>query len=499
LAFKSRANHVKVAYMNANVALSGRISARGLVELLGTWREPGSRHPSADLADGIRLLAREGRLPSGTRLPAERELADALSVSRTLVTKAVDELRDEGVVASRQGSGSWISAEWYSAERMPELPVGDAAPQVIDLARASVEAVPAMMGAVEAATRRLPALLRGHGYQPHGQPELRDAIAARYRTRGLPTTADQIVVTSGSHHAFVLLLRLLAHPGDRVLVEQPTYPNALDAIRASHALPIGVALTDDGWSLDSVEAAIRQSAPRLAYCVPDFHNPTGHRLGEAGRQRLADVLRRTRTTAVADETLVELDLEGDPLDGPPPLASFAPDAVVTVGSASKSHWGGLRIGWIRAPMELVGRLLSARSSVDLGTPVFEQLVLAELLTDPEPVLRQRRRELARRRDVLLTELAEHCPLWRIRPPRGGQGLWCELDEPISTRLAVAAQAHGLLLVPGSRFGVDGGWERWLRVPFTLPPDQLTEAAARLGRLARAVGGRGAGELTVPVA
>jgi DNA-binding transcriptional MocR family regulator len=137
--------------------------------------------------------------------------------------------------------------------------------------------------------------------------------------------------------------------------------------------------------------------------------------------------------------------------------------------------------------------------VDLGTPVFEQLVLAELLTDPEPVLRQRRRELARRRDVLLTELAEHCPLGRIRPPRGGQGLWCELDEPISTRLAVAAQAHGLLLVPGSRFGVDGGWERWLRVPFTLPPDQLTEAAARLGRLARAVGGRGAGELTVPVA
>jgi DNA-binding transcriptional MocR family regulator len=120
---------------------------------------------------------------------------------------------------------------------------------------------------------------------------------------------------------------------------------------------------------------------------------------------------------------------------------------------------------------------------------LEQLVLTELLTDPEPTLARRRAELAERRDVLLAALAEHCPTWTVRRPGGGQSLWCELGEPISTRLAVAAEAHGLRLAPGSRFAVDGGWERWLRVPFTLPPADLIEAATRLGRLARAVGGR----------
>lgn len=473
--------------MNVGVVVGGRVSARQLVELLGSWREPDTRHPSADLAAGIRLLAQEGRLPAGTRLPAERELAQALRVSRTLVTKAVDGLRDEGVVASRQGAGSWITA-WDRTEPVEQPD----RPHLIDLARASAEAVPALLGAVEAAARRLPALLRGPGYQPHGLPELREALAARFRARGLATTAEQIVVTTGAQHAIALVLRLLVQPGDRVLVEQPTYPNAPDAIRAGYGRPVPVPMTADGWSVPAIEAALRQATPRLAYFVPDFHNPTGHRMPAADRAELAAALRRTRTTAVADETLVELDLDGDPVAGPPPLASFAPEQLLTIGSASKSHWGGLRIGWVRAPAELVDRLVAARSTVDLGAPVFEQLVLAELLADPEPVLRQRRTELAHRRDVLLAALAQHCPEWTFRRPAGGQSVWCELPEPIGTRLAVAAESYGLRLAPGSRFGVDGGWERHLRIPFTLPPAELTEAVVRLGRLARAVGGRTAG-------
>lgn len=482
LAWRERANRAKVACMTFDVVQGGRISARRLVELLGMWREPGSRHPGADLADAIKLLAREGRLPAGTRLPAERELADALTVSRNLVTTALDYLREEGVIASRQGSGSWIAALDRPVPFDPPESQG-----VIDLARASAEAVPAVANAVAEAARRLPALLSGHGYHPHGLPELREAIAARYRTRGLPTTAEQIVVTNGSHHAFALVLRLFVHPGDRVLVEQPTYPNALDAIRATHARPVAVPITEDGWCLDGIEAALRQSAPRLCYFVPEFQNPTGHRMSTAERTALGDALRRSRTMAVADETMVELDLDGDPVGGPPPLATFAPDRVITIGSVSKSHWGGLRIGWVRAPIDLSDRVLSGRSAIDLGTPVFEQLVVTELFADPESVLAQRREMLAQRRDVLLGLLAEHCPLWTYRRPAGGLGVWCELDEPIATRLAVAAESHGLRIVPGSRFAVDGSWERWLRVPFTLPPDRLTDAVTRLGRLARAVG------------
>ena len=461
----------------------GRVSARRLAELLGAWRSPNGRQAASELAGGVRLLAREGRLPAGTRLPAERELAGALAVSRTLVTSAMDLLRTDGVVASRRGAGSWIVVPGHTR---PGEPADNH--ELIDLARASPEAVPAMADAVAAAADRLPAHLRGHGYQPHGLPELRAAIAARFDARGLATAPDQIVVTTGAHHAFGLLLRLFVHPGDRVLVEQPTYPNALDAIRASSALAVGVAMTEDGWSLDGIEAALRQSAPKLAYFVPEFHNPTGHRMTGEDRARLGTLLRRTRTIGVADETLFELDLDGDPLAGPAPLAGRAPDQVVTIGSASKSHWGGLRIGWVRAPMDMVNRIIGVRATMDLGAPVFEQLVLAELLADPEPALRQRRAELARRRDLLLAALATHCPQWIVRRPAGGLVTWCELDEPVATRLAVAGESYGLRLVPGSRFGVDGGWERWLRVPFTLPPHVLTDAVTRLGNLAHAVGG-----------
>src|SRR5262245_21744218 len=118
--------------MSAEIIQGGRVSARLLVELLGSWREPNSRHPAADLADGIRLLTQEGRLPAGTRLPAERELAEALTVSRTLVTKAVDELREIGVVASRQGSGSWVT---FQGDARPPEPAENFA--LIDLARAA--------------------------------------------------------------------------------------------------------------------------------------------------------------------------------------------------------------------------------------------------------------------------------------------------------------------------------------------------------------------------
>ncbi|HEX3792620.1 MAG TPA: PLP-dependent aminotransferase family protein [Pseudonocardiaceae bacterium] len=464
--------------MSQSLLPSGRVSGRQLAELLGGWREHGARHASADLAAGIQLLARDGGLPIGTRLPAEREIANHLAVSRTVISAALDLLRADGAVASRRGSGTWITLRGSTHPADTASP-----PEFVDLARASPEAVPELAAAARTAGARLAEHLGGHGYHERGLPLLRDKIAQRYAERGLPTTPDQIVITNGGHHAFVLVQRMLTGPGDRILVDQPTYPNALDAIRASNTMPIGVRLRPDGWDHEEIEAALRQSAPKLAYLVVDFHNPTGLRLDDEGRDRLAAALRRTRTPAVIDETLVELDLGGDPAGSPAPMAGFAEDLVITVGSASKSHWGGLRLGWIRATPELADRIVASRSSMDLGAPVFEQLVLAELLTGAEPILVQRRAELARRRDIALAALTEKCPQWSFRRPGGGLSIWCELDQPVSTRLAIAGQTHGLRIVPGSRFGVHGGLERWLRVPFGLPPNELRAAITRLARLA----------------
>ncbi len=486
--------------MNHDVPPGGRISGFRLARLLGEWRRRGARQGSADLAAAIRMLVLDGRLPAGTRLPAEREMADALPVSRTMITAALDQLRSEGLVASRRGAGSWISLPTGSLGIVPDTPlVGHS---MVDFARAAPPAIPGMLAAFDAMRMRLPEQLVDHGYYEHGLPDLRRRIAQRYEARGLPTSPDQIVVTSGAQHALALALRLLTGPGDRVLVEQPSYPNALDAIKSVSAIPVPVAMTPTGWDLPGIAAAFRQAAPRMAYLVLDFHNPTAHRLDAEGRAELADIARRARTPLVIDETVVELDLDGDPLDGPPPMASFAEDLVITLGSASKAYWGGLRIGWIRASPEVVHRLVSTRTALDLGSAVFEQMVLAELMTDPDAALAGRRALLGTQRDVLMAGLREHCPQWRFRRPPGGLSVWCELDAPISTRVAVVAQNHGIRLAPGARFGAHGGFERWLRLPYVLPSDVLRDAVRRLGLVAASVTGSTLtieADATIPVA
>ncbi|HEV2779844.1 MAG TPA: PLP-dependent aminotransferase family protein [Actinophytocola sp.] len=470
--------------MQPRVSSGGQITGHRLARLLGAWRRHGSRRGSADLAAGIRMLVLDGRLPPGTGLPAEREVAAALAVSRTMVASAWEQLRAEGLVVSRRGAGSWttLPAGAASAPTRDPFDAGD----LIDLARAVPGALPGIAAAVEAAQPRLAAELAHHGYYELGLPVLRERIAARFTERGLPTTAAEVLITNGSHNVLAIALRMLAGPGDRVLIEQPTYPNSIDAIRAANALPVPVAMTDDGWDLDGIEAALRQAAPRLAFLIVDFHNPTGLRLDAEGRARLAAALRRTRTPAVVDETHVELDLDGDPADGPPPLAAFTPEWVIAAGSASKSHWGGLRLGWVRAPAEVITRLAVARRSIDLGSPVFEQLVLAELLAGPADAMRERRADLAGRRDVLVDAMRTHCPEWTFRVPGGGLSLWCRLPAPVGTRIAVTAQNFGVWVVPGPRFAAHAGLERWLRLPYTQPPEVLVDGVRRLSNAAASV-------------
>jgi len=279
--------------MSYQVPPGGRISGPRLARLLGEWRRRGARQRAADLVAAIRMLVLDGRIPAGTRLPAERDLADALTVSRTLIATVLELLRAEGLVESKRGAGSWIHLP-HSASGVN----GDVLrfePSLIDFARAVPPAIPGLSAAFDAARLRVSEHIAGHGYYEHGWPELRQRIAARYEARGLPTSSDQIVITSGAQHAFALTLRLFTGPGDRVLVEQPSYPNALDAIKAVSAIPVPVAMTNDGWDLPGIAAALRQSAPRLAYMVLDFHNPTGLRLPDEGRAELADIARRTRT------------------------------------------------------------------------------------------------------------------------------------------------------------------------------------------------------------
>ncbi|MEP6815349.1 MAG: aminotransferase class I/II-fold pyridoxal phosphate-dependent enzyme, partial [Marmoricola sp.] len=163
---------------------------------------------------------------------------------------------------------------------------------------------------------------------------------------------------------------------------------------------------------------------------------------------------------------------------PLPFAAQAPGAI-SIGSLSKSFWGGLRIGWVRAPQELVDACFRARLSLDLGAALLEQLVAVELLADPGDVLAERRRLLRESRTAAVGALAEHLPDWRVPSTHGGLTLWCELPEALSTALALAAEPHGVLLAAGPAFAPEGGYDRYLRIPLTLPAEVLVDAVRRL--------------------
>lgn len=476
-----------------------RIGVRDLVGLLGAWRDdrPGTPGYQA-LADRLRLLVLDGRLPVHALLPSERLLAQATGTSRTTTTGAYRLLRESGFAAAGHGAGTWTALPRRTGDDpWPVQTTGVAGTPDGrgDLSSAAPEAPQQLYAAYTAALAELPRYLPGHGYVTAGLPDLRERIAARYTARGLPTTAEHVIVTAGAVHGLRLVLAALMRRGDRVLVEDPTYPITLDAVRRGGGRPVAVPV-EQGWDVEAYAATARRSGATLAYLMPDFQNPTGRLMDGDTRASLAAALHALPgCTVVVDETTADLDLRaalrgGTPAPAPPPFAAYGPPSrTVCVGSASKTFWGGLRVGWVRAELELVRRLVLARALDDLGSPLMEQLATAHLLAaldGPDGVLPARRAELADRCRALTAAIAEHLPGWRVPAPDGGMVLWCTLPTPSSTAIAAAAREVGVTLTPGPRFGADGGLESRLRIPFSRPAAEL-EAAVRLIAGARPAG------------
>ena len=469
-----------------------RLDVDLLARELGNWRTSSSSGPAYQgLADGLRMLIIDGRVPVGAQVPSERALSDALRVSRTTVTAAYTQLREEGYLAARRGARSTTALPTTRATPVE----GDSA--TIDLARAAMPATSsAVLDAFVHAAQEVTPYLHEPGLELVGLPPLRQAIAERYCARGLPTTPDQIMVTTGALHAIGMILATYTQPGDRVLVEQPTYPGALAAVgnAGCRAVPVSVhsqaADEDYGWELDAVHAAVRQLAPAVAYLIPDNQNPTGLTMPAGQREQLAHIVSGTRTRTIIDETMTEMWLD-EPVPAPVAAAMTSHrDLMLTVGSMSKSFWGGLRIGWIRAERGTLASLAARRPSLDVGTPIVEQLAAARLLGVADEMLSERREQLRSRRAVLLSLLARHLPDWQPSEATGGMSLWIRLPAPMSSALSAAASRMGLDVPPGPRFGVDGTLERYIRVPYTLPEAKLVEAVELLARAWHSVTGAG---------
>jgi DNA-binding transcriptional MocR family regulator len=462
------------------------ISAARVAHLVGTF----DRSPAyLGLSEALVLLIGDGRIPVGTRLPSERDLTAALGVSRTTVTRAYARVRDTGFAQARHGSGTYTRVPGGSARVHDRALVPlSGETDLIDLNCAAPFASPEIATAYAEAVGRLPAYLGGHGYYPSGLPELQAAIAADYSTRGVPTEPAQIMVTPGALAAVSIVATALIRPGDRVLVDNPGYPNAGARLRNAGARLATTDVDPDGWDLSATIKRLAEVRPTTAYVIPDFHNPTGLLMTEPERERYAAALRSTRVTPVVDESHAMLALEGQRM--PRPFAAFAPEAI-TVGSTSKGFWGGLRVGWIRAPHTQMERLTQARVTLDLGVPVVGQLAVVHLLANSTAVLTQHRERLRAQRDTLVAGLHERLPDWRFAVPTGGLSLWCELPgRGAALALADAAERRGIVIAPGPVFAPEGGLDRFVRIAYTRRAEELDLAVDRLTEAwAEVAGGR----------
>jgi DNA-binding transcriptional MocR family regulator len=457
-------------------------SAPDVAALLGDWPARGSGSLASRLAFSFRSRILADLLPAGTVLPPERLLADALAVSRSTLVAALDLLRAEGLVVSRQGSGTRIAGPPARATGQPGGGPTMAARLLGTAERGinlGISAPPAAvhLPALAVTSADLLAALPSHGYEPAGLPALRAALADRHTDAGLRTTAEQVHVTHGAQHAIDLALATLCQPGDPVAVEDPTYPGVLDVIAARRLRPVPLAGDGRGATPAALEDAARVHGTRAAFLLPAVHNPTGRVLDPGRRQALARALDRLEMAVVEDNTLADL-VYGE--NRPPALAQLCRRAtVVTVETTSKVAWGGLRVGWLRAPASLVEQSVQRRTSGDLGCSVPAQLLTLQLLDGYDELIASRRTGLRASAARFAALLPEALPGCTFAPPAGGLSLWVRLPGGAdAAAFASRALRHGVSVAPGVFASPSGGHDH-LRLCHDRPDEELVEGAARL--------------------
>ncbi|MCS7051800.1 MAG: PLP-dependent aminotransferase family protein, partial [Thermomicrobium sp.] len=286
--------------------------------------------------------------------------------------------------------------------------------------------------------------------ETEGHRPLREAIAARLAQRGATIDPDEILITQGAQQAIDLVARLLLEPGDRVLVEGPTYFGALQVFEPYAVRIEAVPLDDEGVQLEPLAAALsREPRPKLFYTVPTFQNPAGVTMSLERRRAVVELAERYGVPIVEDDPYGDLWYESPP---PPPLRAFSAD-VLSLGSFSKTLAPGLRVGWLVAPRRLLKPLIDAKEAADIQSDRLLQRAVTAVVTSPwyEEHLERARRVYAERCRTLteaLTQALGERATWTT--PGGGFFLWVTLrDGGDSAALLPRCAAAGVTYVPGS--------------------------------------------------
>jgi len=470
------------------------------------------------IQEQIERLIREGWLAPGVKLPATRELAQILDVNRTTVALAYEELVAGGRARAHVGQGTFVadgpdggpapvppaparialdwsrlfsrSAHIAGAVTERRTPVPPGVRTLISFAEGMPDSG---LFPTDAFRRVLNQVVRTEGaallqYPPGGDGYLPlRAYLATYLLRfGVEARPDDILVVNGSQQGFDLIARTFIDPGDVVAIEQPTYPRAIAVFRAAGAQLVPVPWDREGPSANALEQVLARHRPKLFYCQPTAHNPTGVTMSPEAARRVLDVVARHHVPVVED------GFDGSLYYGnrrPLPLRALDRNGLVLyIGTFSKVLFPGLRLGWLVAPPPVVERLRAAKQLADLGT---SPLIQAAVHRFCERRLLDRHvariaREYDRRRTALLEALDRHMPegtSWT--EPRGGFSLLLTLPAGCDAAgLMPRAIRRGVSFTPGARFFVDGGGESTARLSFSSVPVRRIEDGVK--RLAEAI-------------
>ena len=325
------------------------------------------------------------------------------------------------------------------------------------------------------------------GYTP-----LREYLAQKMAKYGIIAGPENVLITSGSQQALDLIGKLLINPGDRILVEAPTYLGALQAFNVYGAEYVSVPVDQDGLRTGELEEALR-SGPKFMYVLPNFQNPGGVTLCEPRRHELVLLADKYGIPIIEDDPYGQLRFEGEHL---PPLLVLDRDNlrrddgrlgnVIYLSTFSKTLAPGIRLGWIVAPPDVISKLVQFKQGADLHTSTFDQMVAFEVVHDGflDEHVKKIRTVYRERRDVMLAALTEYFPpevTWTH--PQGGLFLWVTLPEGLDMEhLFQAALRENVAFVPGGCFYATGDeGRRHMRLNFSHSnPQQIREGVRRLG-------------------
>ncbi len=341
-------------------------------------------------------------------------------------------------------------------------------------------------------------LLRDKGaialqYGPtEGEVPLRQEIA-KWMSREKATKPENILITVGSQQGLDIISKVFLDPHDIVVVELPTYVGGLQAFNAYRARMIGVPQDDEGMRMDLLEKTLaklakRNKKPKFIYVVPDFQNPSGVTMSLERRKKLLDLAYQYEVPIVEDSPYRDLRFVGKPI---PAIYSLdSENHVIVLGTFSKLLCPGLRLAWIMAPTEWTDRMIVAKQSMDLCSPSYTQLIVAEYLKRgllPKQI-ENIRKLYGRKLEIMLDALKKYMPKSvKWSKPKGGLFLWIELPKRMSANdLFLKAIENKVAYVVGSAFHCDDAGQNTMRINFSYPSEQqIVEGIQRLAKMLKA--------------